>query len=105
VKAGRIAGREAGRLKFGSVPFALKTQRRTNVKKLLLASAIVAVFVTSTAFALEWPSSQPVKGTEGPDTRYAAEQTVKGVEGPDVRLTWSDHSPRPVSGIEGPDVR
>ena len=75
------------------------------MKKLFVASVFAAVFVTSTAFALEWPSSQPVRGTEGPDTRYAAEQTIKGIEGPDVRLTQNEHSPRPTTGIEGPDVR
>jgi len=59
------------------------------MKKLLVVSAIVSVLATSTAFAFELPSSQPVKGTEGPDIRYTDDTRpappVKGTEGPDIR--------------------
>lgn len=58
------------------------------MKKLFAASVIAAVLTASTAFAFELPSSQPIKGTEGPD----------------VQLTKSDQSTQPVKGIEGPDV-
>lgn len=59
------------------------------MKKLLVASAIVSVLTASAAFAFEWPSSQPIKGTEGPDIRYTDDSRpappVKGIEGPDIR--------------------
>ena len=59
------------------------------MKKLFVGSVLAAVLAASTAFAFELRSSQPVKGTEGPDVRLAqsgqATQTVKGIEGPDVR--------------------
>jgi hypothetical protein len=59
------------------------------MKKLFAASVIAAVLAASAAFAFELPSSQPVKGTEGPDVRLTqndqSTQTVKGIEGPDVR--------------------
>lgn len=59
------------------------------MKKLLVASVIASVFAASTAFAFERPSSQPVKGTEGPDIRYTDDTRpappVKGTEGPDIR--------------------
>ena len=60
------------------------------MKKMFAASVLVAVLTASTVFAAEQPSTtQPVKGTEGPD----------------IRLTQDDESSQPVRGIEGPDVR
>ena len=59
------------------------------MKKLFVASVIASVLAASTAFALELPSSQPIKGTEGPDIRYTDDARpappVKGTEGPDIR--------------------
>jgi hypothetical protein len=59
------------------------------MKRLLVASVIVSVFAASTAFAFDMPSSRPIKGTEGPDIRYADDSRpappVKGTEGPDIR--------------------
>lgn len=59
------------------------------MKRLLVASVIFSVLTASTAFALASPSSQPVKGTEGPDIRYSDDSRpappVKGTEGPDIR--------------------
>lgn len=59
------------------------------MKKLFAASAIATVLAASTAFAFELPSTQPIRGTEGPD----------------IRLTQDDQSTQPVRGIEGPDIR
>ena len=72
------------------------------MKTLFAASLLATLLSTSMAFAIELPASQPPKGTEGPDVRYAAVQPVKGVEGPDVR-----HRPeqRPTLGAEGAAVR
>jgi hypothetical protein len=59
------------------------------MKKLLVASVIASVLAASTAFAVELPSSQPIKGTEGPGIRYGDSSRpappVRGTEGPDVR--------------------
>lgn len=59
------------------------------MRKLLVASVIASVLAASTAFAFESPSSQPIKGTEGPGIRYTDEgrpaPPVKGTEGPDIR--------------------
>ncbi len=37
---------------------------------LFAISLLATILTTSAAFAFELPTSQPVKGTEGPDTRY-----------------------------------
>ena len=59
------------------------------MKTLLAVGVIATVLAASTAFAVETPSSQSIKGTEGPDVRLTqaghSMQTVKGTEGPDVR--------------------
>ena len=58
------------------------------MKKLFAAGVIATVLAASTAFAVDG-TSQPVRGTEGPDTRWSQDgqstQPVKGTEGPDVR--------------------
>lgn len=59
------------------------------MKRLFAASVSATVLAASTALAFQLPSSQP----------------IKGIEGPDVRLTQNDQSRQPVKGIEGPDVR
>ena len=59
------------------------------MKKLFAGSLIATLLAVSTAFAAERPSSPPVKGTEGPDTR----------------VTQSAQSTQPVKGIEGPGIR
>jgi len=59
------------------------------MKKLFVASVIASVLAASTAFAFELPSSQPIKGSEGPDIRFADNAPpappVRGTEGPDIR--------------------
>lgn len=59
------------------------------MKKLVFAGVIATVLAASTALAFELPSTQPIKGTEGPD----------------VRLTESHRPTQPVKGIEGPGIR
>jgi len=59
------------------------------MKKLFAGSLIATLLTASAAFAAERPSSPPVRGTEGPDTR----------------VTQSAHSAQPVKGIEGPGTR
>ncbi|HSB69350.1 MAG TPA: hypothetical protein VLT62_08475 [Candidatus Methylomirabilis sp.] len=76
------------------------------MKRLFLASVMGVVLAASAAVAAELPSTtQPVKGTEGPDIRYAAVQPVRGIEGPDIRRSKDDQSSQPVKGAEGPDIR
>jgi hypothetical protein len=58
------------------------------MKKLLATGLMAVLFAASTAFAFDVPSTQPIKGTEGPDVRVETErpgQPIKGTEGPDVR--------------------
>ncbi len=59
------------------------------MRNLLGAVLMAALLAASTAFAFEQPSTQPIKGTEGPDIRAEDEprpgQPIKGVEGPDIR--------------------
>ena len=59
------------------------------MKNLFAASVFATVLAASTALAFELPSTQPIRGTEGPDTR----------------LTMSHRATQPITGIEGPDVR
>lgn len=59
------------------------------MKKVFVATLIATLLAASTAFAFELPSSQPIRGTEGPD----------------VRLRQADQSTQPIMGSEGPDVR
>ena len=59
------------------------------MKKLIVASVIATVLAASTALAFEVPSTQPIRGTEGPD----------------IRLTGVRHPSLLVEGPEGPDIR
>ncbi len=59
------------------------------MKKLFVASLIATLLAASTAFAFDPPSTQPVRGTEGPE----------------IRLTDDQQSPQPVREPEGPDIR
>jgi hypothetical protein len=59
------------------------------MRKLFVASVIATVLAASTAFALELPATQPIRGTEGPD----------------VRLTQDDQATQPIKGVDGPDIR
>src|SRR5574341_289840 len=58
------------------------TQGGSPMKTLLAVSLLAALLSTSMAFAFELPTSQLIKGIEGPDVRHAAVQPVRGVEGP-----------------------
>lgn len=59
------------------------------MKSVFAAGLLAALLATSTAFTLELPSTQPIKGTEGPGIRAEDDprpgQPIKGVEGPDIR--------------------
>jgi len=59
------------------------------MKKLFAGSLIATLLAASAAFAADRPSSPPVRGTEGPDTRATQSgqfaQPVKGTEGPGNR--------------------
>jgi hypothetical protein len=59
------------------------------MKKIFAAGLMAALFAASGAFAFEVPSTQPIKGTEGPGIRATDDQRpgqpVKGTEGPDIR--------------------
>jgi len=59
------------------------------MKKVFAATLIATLLAASTALAFELPSTQPIRGTEGPDTR----------------LTQDDQSTQPIMGTEGPDIR
>jgi hypothetical protein len=59
------------------------------MKRFFTTGLMAVVFAASTAFAFEVPSTQPIKGTEGPGIRATEDdgprQPVKGTEGPDIR--------------------
>jgi len=59
------------------------------MKKVFAATLIATLIAASTALAFELPSTQPIRGTEGPD----------------IRLTQDDQSTQPIRGTEGPDIR
>ena len=59
------------------------------MKKVFAATLIATLIAASTALAFELPSTQPIRGTEGPD----------------IRLTQDDQSTQPIMGTEGPDIR
>ena len=59
------------------------------MKKVFAATLIATLLAASTALAFELSSTQPIRGTEGPDTR----------------LTQDDQSTQPIMGTEGPDIR
>jgi len=59
------------------------------MKKVFAATLIATLIAASTALAFELPSTQPIRGTEGPD----------------IRLTQDDQSTQPIRGSEGPDIR
>jgi hypothetical protein len=59
------------------------------MKKVFAATLIATLLAASTALAFERPSTQPIRGTEGPDIRLIqdnqATQPIKGIEGPGIR--------------------
>lgn len=59
------------------------------MKKVFATTLIATLLAASTALAFELPSTQPIRGTEGPD----------------ARLTQDDQSTQPIRGLEGPDIR
>lgn len=59
------------------------------MKKVFTATLIATLLAASTGLAFELPSTQPIRGTEGPD----------------ARLTEDNQSTQPIWGTEGPDIR
>ncbi len=51
------------------------------MKTLLLAGLVAMLLATATAFAEEPQSTQPVKGTEGPDVRLVMSRPAAHLEG------------------------
>lgn len=60
-------------------------------------AALLVAFTLSLAVTAPTWAVQPIKGTEGPDTKVTV--PVKGTEGPDTKATV------PVKDIEGPDTK